>query len=63
MGAYAGSSSDTTNSSSSDETYGGYNQPGQGTLDWHVPLNENFTMIEDDVKSLEQRISDLESQL
>lgn len=64
VGAYAGtSSSDTTSPSPSDETYGGYNQPGQGTLDWHFPLNENFGMIEEDVKSLDQRISDLESQL
>jgi hypothetical protein len=42
------------------ETLGGYNQPSPGTLDWHVPLNENFSDIEADIKSLDQRLSDLE---
>lgn len=39
--------------------YGGYHQPQPGTLDWHVPLNENFAMIEADVKDLARRIEEL----
>lgn len=29
----------------------GYNRPDAGAADWHIPLNENFTLIEDDVKA------------
>jgi hypothetical protein len=29
-----------------------YQTPEQGTLDWHIPLNENFEMIETDVQNL-----------
>lgn len=42
------------------ETLGGYNQPSSGTLNWHVPINENFSDIEDDIKSLDQRLKELE---
>ena len=42
------------------DTIGGYKKPSQGTLDWHVPLNENFNAIEEDVKSLDERLKNLE---
>jgi len=42
------------------ETLGDYNQPASGTLNWHVPMNENFADIEADIKSLDQRLRDLE---
>ncbi|WP_058995650.1 hypothetical protein [Haloarcula sp. CBA1127] len=29
-----------------------YNTPAEGTLDWHIPLNENFSAIESDVQEL-----------
>ena len=47
-------------SDETETTLGGYNQPSSGTLNWHVPVNENFADIEADVKSLDQRLSDLE---
>ncbi len=58
----SGSSSSTDDGADSDssETLGGYNQPSSGTLNWHVPLNENFADIENDIKSLDQRLRDLE---
>jgi len=28
----------------------GYNQPNEGTTDWHIPLNENFQKLEADVE-------------
>jgi hypothetical protein len=27
-----------------------YNEPSEGTLDWHVPLNENFQRLERDIE-------------
>jgi hypothetical protein len=54
------SSSDSTSDSTSDD-YGGYAQPAEGTLDWHVPVNENFQRIEEDVLKLHERISNLEN--
>jgi hypothetical protein len=35
-----------------------YNTPQEGTLDWHVPLNDNFDALETDVE-----IRDAESNL
>lgn len=49
--------SDDTSSSS----YGGYKTPEAGTLDWHVPLNENFDAIEADIKDLANRVENLEN--
>lgn len=51
-----------TNTDTTSETYGGYNRPEQGTLDWHTPLNENFQAIESDVLALHERIKQLEKQ-
>lgn len=57
---------DTTDSESTDSestdtnAIGGYKRPSQGTLDWHVPLNENFDDIEEDVKALDERLKNLE---
>jgi hypothetical protein len=28
----------------------GYNKPSEGTIDWHVPLNENFKQLERDIE-------------
>jgi len=28
----------------------GYNKPSTGTLDWHIPLNENFKQLERDIE-------------
>ncbi|GAA0553205.1 hypothetical protein ABNG02_03120 [Halorubrum ejinorense] len=42
------------------EAIGGYNQPASGTLNWHIPMNENFADIEADLKSLDQRLRNLE---
>jgi len=28
----------------------GYNKPSEGTIDWHVPLNENFEQMERDIE-------------
>lgn len=28
----------------------GYNIPSEGTIDWHVPLNENFRQLERDIE-------------
>ncbi|SFR73459.1 Pectate lyase superfamily protein [Halogeometricum rufum] len=55
----------TTDSSQSGSTvdpaqYGGYQTPSAGTVDWHVPLNENFEKIEADILDLVQRIQQLE---
>jgi hypothetical protein len=36
----------------------GYNQPSEGTTDWHIPLNENFQQLERDVE-----IRDLEANM
>lgn len=33
-----------------------YNKPSEGTIDWHIPLNENFQQLERDVE-----IRDLEA--
>jgi hypothetical protein len=59
------SGTDTTTDDSTDTTtdtnaLGGYKQPSQGTLNWHVPLNENFKDIEEDIKALNERLSNLE---
>jgi len=51
---------DQEESSGSKSSYGGYNKPALGTLDWHIPLNENFEAIEADIKDLERRISKFE---
>ncbi|SFR66968.1 hypothetical protein [Halogeometricum limi] len=40
--------------------YGDYNTPQEGTVDWHIPLNENFADIEADIKDLAARIAELE---
>ncbi|WP_424005019.1 right-handed parallel beta-helix repeat-containing protein (plasmid) [Haloarcula salina] len=52
----------STDSGDSTETtdYGGYSKPAAGSLEWHVPLNENFESIEQDVRDLAQRIAELE---
>jgi hypothetical protein len=40
----------------------GYNRPAEGTLDWHVPLNENAAMLDEDVqKALDMAESALDS--
>jgi hypothetical protein len=54
---------ETTDPSGSDGRYGGYNTPSEGVLNWHIPLNENFTEIETDVQDLAARIDRLEDQL
>ncbi len=41
--------------------YGGYNRPQAGTLDWHVPLNENFEQIEADIEDIAARLENLEN--
>jgi hypothetical protein len=28
----------------------GYNKPSEGTLDWHIPLNDNFKQLERDIE-------------
>jgi hypothetical protein len=33
-----------------------YNTPSEGTVDWHVPLNENFGAISEDVSTLADRL-------
>jgi hypothetical protein len=50
----------TTSPEQTDPTYGGYNTPPEGTVDWHMPLNENFDDIENDIKDLAARIQELE---
>lgn len=30
----------------------GYNRPDEGSLDWHTPLNENFTALDADVQTV-----------
>lgn len=55
--------SNGTDSGSSDidpAKYGGYHTPEAGTVNWHSPLNENFTKIEEDLLDLVQRIQALE---
>jgi hypothetical protein len=52
------STNDTTNDTTSQ--YGGYQTPAEGTLDWHVPVNENFEAIEADIKDLAARLDSLE---
>ena len=59
-GSSSTSNTDEETDNDSSETLGGYNQPSSGTLNWHVPLNENFADIEDDIRSLDQRLRDLE---
>lgn len=51
-----------TDSGGTDSTtqYGGYTKPAEGSLEWHVPLNENFDNIEQDVRDLAERIAKLE---
>jgi hypothetical protein len=44
-----------------DRTYGGYVRPQEGTVDWHVPLNQNFADIEADIEDLAERLDRLES--
>lgn len=46
----------------------GLNRPDEGQSDWHLPLNENFGIMDEEVAalldkidSLEQRVEDLES--
>lgn len=57
LSSSSGSSDDGTDSTSS---YGDYKKPAQGELNWHVPLNENFTSIEEDIKDLDRRVRNLE---
>jgi hypothetical protein len=42
-----------------------YNVPDQGTLDWHIPLNENFERLDRDVefRDLDSNKSDYEPSL
>jgi hypothetical protein len=55
------SSNDSTDDSTSDSTtYGGYNTPESGTVDWHIPLNENFNDIEADIVDLADRVQQFE---
>lgn len=67
VGPRAASDSDSTSTSdedltgSIDTTYGGYATPEEGTLDWHIALNENFQTIEADVQDLASRIENLEN--
>jgi len=59
----AGSSTTEDDGSTADggsNTYGGYNTPESGTVDWHVPLNENFKDIETDIEDLANRVSNIE---
>jgi len=49
-----------TEPDTTDDTYGGYNKPSKGMLEWHVPLNENFAKIETDIQDLAARIDQLE---
>jgi hypothetical protein len=51
-----------SDSSGTDSTtqYGGYTKPAEGSLEWHIPLNENFESIEQDVQDLAERIAKLE---
>ncbi|MFD1597914.1 hypothetical protein [Halobellus rarus] len=59
-----GSTDSTDTESGTDDTvsaYGGYSRPDEGTLDWHVPLNDNFASIEEDIKDLAERIEQIES--
>lgn len=51
---------DTTDGSTDTNALGGYNTPSQGTLNWNVPLNENFKDIEEDIKTLDERLKNLE---
>lgn len=37
-----------------------YNQPAQGTTNWHVPLNENFGQLGLDMDAVEEAISVLD---
>lgn len=37
-----------------------FHQPSEGSTDWHVPMNENFAAIEEDIKDLARRIENLE---
>lgn len=60
VGAAVTTSSDDNTSTTE---YGGYHQPGQGTLNWHEPMNENFASIETDVLALHARIEELEKKL
>jgi hypothetical protein len=54
------STNDTTNDTTTSHDYGGYEQPPEGTLDWHVPVNDNFQSIEKDVLALHERVKALE---
>lgn len=40
-----------------------YNTPDEGTLDWHIPLNDNFEQLEVDLQALDDRLAAIESQL
>ena len=51
---------DTTDDTTDTNDLGGYNRPTQGQLDWHVPLNQNFSDIEEDIKALDERLKKLE---
>jgi hypothetical protein len=59
LGAYEYVATQTDTSTPAAE-YGGYSQPQAGTLDWHIPMNENFAAIEEDIKDLARRIENLE---
>lgn len=50
----------TSDGSTTTPTYGGYQTPSAGTLDWHVPLNENFQSIEADIQDIAKRLETLE---
>ncbi len=55
-----GSTDDGSSDGSTEEALGDYNQPSSGTLNWHVPMNESFANIETEIKSLDQRLKNLE---
>lgn len=62
VGARTPDDSDSTDTTdTTDTTYGGYQTPDAGTLEWHIPLNENFQTIESDIKDLASRIDSIEN--
>ncbi|SFR67317.1 glycosyl hydrolase family 28-related protein [Halogeometricum limi] len=61
VGPRSGGGTDAGSGTTTDPAkYGGYNTPEPGTVDWHVPLNENFEKMEADVLELVERIQALE---
>ncbi len=41
----------------------GYERPDQGAEDWNQPLNDNFTTIDGDIATAQQRLDDLENRI